>query len=138
MNIEMFTDLALDTPFLEKGRSYVGWDCWGLIYVAYKEIFNVDLPLYTDGYKSTRRREELQSLISKSVLGNWEKVEEYIPGDVAVVRMLGRDCHVGLMLKDRHILHVQERVGVVIENLDQPPWKDKNYDKLEGIYHYVS
>lgn len=132
-----FAERAMDVPFQEKGRSYDGWDCWGLVYVFYKEVAGVELPLYTGDYKSTRRRVELQNLITTEKNDAWKLVDPHDVGDVAVVRMMGRYCHTGVMLADNYMLHVQELVGAVCERIDRPPWRDASYDKVEGIYRYV-
>ncbi len=137
MTLDEFVNRALDVPFEERGRSYDGWDCWGLIYVAYRDLYEIELPTYTGEYHSTRRREELQDLIAQRKMGGWKLSDPHRPGDVALVHMMGRNCHVGLMLSGWDMLHVQAGVSVVVEPIDRPPWRDREYDKVEGIYRYV-
>ncbi len=137
MILDEFMDRAWDVPFKEKGRSYDGWDCWGLVYVAYRDLYNINLPEYTGEYHSTRRREELQSLISMNKDETWELHDPHEPGDVVLVRMMGRNCHIGLMLKDWNMLHVQDGVATIIEPINCPPWRCAAYDKVEGIYRHV-
>lgn len=137
MLLNEFVNLAMDVPFKEKGRSYDGWDCWGLIYVAYRDLYNIDLPTLTGDYQSTRRREELQNLISMRKDEVWELHDPYEPGDVVLMKMMGRTCHIGFMLKNWHMLHVQDKIETVIEPINCPPWRDKAYDKVEGVYRHV-
>lgn len=137
MHLAEFTDRALDVPFLERGRSYEGWDCWGLVYVAYQDLFGIELPLGTGEYQSTRRREELQSLIAARKDELWELHDPHEPGDVALVRMMGRACHVGLMLDGWNMLHVQDGVAAIVEPIDCPPWRCAEYNKVEGVYRHV-
>lgn len=137
MNLDEFTDRALDVPFEERGRSYDGWDCWGLIYVAYRDLYEIVLPTYTGEYHSTRRREELQALIATKKTGGWELSDPHEPGDVALVRMMGRNCHVGLMLSGWNMLHVEDGISAAVEPIDRPPWRSEAYDKVEGVYRYV-
>lgn len=137
MDLDEFIDRALDVPFKEKGRSYDGWDCWGLIYVAYRDIYNIDLPEGTGEYHSTRRREELQNIIARKKTEIWELHDPHEPGDVALVQMMGRNCHIGLMLKAWNMLHVQYKVGPIIEPINCSPWRCAAYDKIEGIYRHV-
>lgn len=137
MILDEFVDRALDVPFEEGGRSYDGWDCWGLVCVAYRDVYGIVLPTHTGEYRSTRRREELQDLIARRKAGSWELSDPHRPGDVALVRMMGRDCHVGLMLSDWDMLHVQAGISAVVEPIDRPPWRDRAYDKVEGIYRHV-
>lgn len=137
MDLMQFVDRAMDVPFLEVGRDYAGWDCYGLIYMAYKDIYSIHLPLATGEYNSTRRREELQALLAIHREGEWKLHDPYEPGDVALVKMLGRNCHIGLMLPDMYMLHVQHGVEAVVERIDRPPWRDEGYDKVEGVYRHV-
>jgi cell wall-associated NlpC family hydrolase len=137
MTLDEFVNRALDVPFKEKGRSYDGWDCWGLIYVAYRDVYETTLPIYTGEYHSTRRREELQNLITQRKMGGWKLNNPHQPGNVALVRMMGRDCHIGLMLSGWDMLHVVSGVSAAIEPINRPPWRDEAYDKVEGIYRYV-
>lgn len=137
MDLAEFTDLAMTVPFVDKGRSFEGWDCWGLIYVAYKKVFDISLPVATDEYNSTRRRLELQRALARNKEAEWVLADPYKPGDVALLNMLGRDCHVGLMFPDMYMLHVQEDVGAIMEPIDCHPWRTDQYDKVEGIYRHV-
>ncbi len=137
MLINEFIERSWDVPFKEKGRSYDGWDCWGLIYVAYRDIYNINLPELTGEYSSTRRREELQSLITRKKDEVWKLHDPHEPGDVAIVRMMGRACHTGLMLEGWNMLHVQDKVAAIIEPINCPPWRSAEYDKVEGIYQHV-
>lgn len=137
MTLDEFVDRALDVPFEEKGRSYDGWDCYGLIYVAYRDVYGVILPTYTGEYQSTRRREELQALIKKGKMEGWVLNDPHQSGNVALVRMMGCDCHIGLMLSGWDMLHVVDGISAAIEPIDRPPWRDKTYNKVEGIYRYV-
>lgn len=137
MELVEFKDRALDVPFVEKGRSFEGWDCWGLVYVAYREVFGISLPAATEEYNSTRRRRELQRALARNKGADWVLADPYEPGDVALVEMLGRNCHVGLMFSDMYMLHVQENIGAVMEQIDRHPWRTDQYDKVEGIYRHV-
>lgn len=137
MEFSEFVDRALDVPFVEKGRSFGGWDCWGLIYVAYRELYGIELPRYTGDYGSTRRREELQVLIKTKMVGTWVPRDPHEIGDVALVQMLGRNCHMGLMLQKMLMLHVQDGVNATVEQIDRAPWRAEQYNKIEGIYRHV-
>ncbi len=50
MNINEFVLKAMAVPFKEKGRDYEGVDCYGIAYLGFKEVFNIQLPTYTDDY----------------------------------------------------------------------------------------
>ena len=46
MDINEFCRKSVGVPFLQHGRDWYAWDCWGLICVAYKELFGIILPAY--------------------------------------------------------------------------------------------
>lgn len=138
MKLSEFVDRALDVPFVEKGRSFEGWDCWGLICVAYCELYGVELLSHTGEYSSTRRREELQTLITtRRELDGWVLHDPYEPGDVVLMKIMGRNCHTGLMLPNMWMLHVLDDVAAVVEQIDRAPWWTDQYNKIEGIYRHV-
>jgi len=139
MTLEQFTDKAISVPFVEKGRSWDGWDCWGVIFMAFKEVCDVDLPHYTGEYSSTIRRDELRALISKCQgTEPWSRIDTPRALDGVLLRIMGRNCHVGLMLDATHCLHVEARRMTFIDDINSIMWRGKGYDKVEGFYRHVS
>ncbi len=136
MTLEQFTDQALSAPFLDKGRSMEGWDCWGLIIIAYKKIKNVDLPSYLE-YTSAIKRDELDSLIKERKNEYWEEIKKPKALDTVLLYLLGKACHIGLMLDATHFLHVQKSVLTYVDNVNSSAWRGRGYDKIEGFYRYV-
>lgn len=135
MHLNQFIERAQEVPFLKKGRSYKGWDCWGLIYLGYRDVYRIQLPRYTDGYNSTRRQRELHDLINRKKTDEvWHKVETYRPGDVALMVLNGQACHVGLMVDQRRTLHVEEQMLAIVEPLEKTAIKNG----LEGVYRHVN
>jgi len=74
ISIEEFIDRAMDVPFLEHGRDYNGWDCWGLVVCGQRDVYGVKLPDLSNQYSSTRRLQELSILIDKNKPGQWAKM----------------------------------------------------------------
>lgn len=130
MDFDEFINKALTVPFLEKGRSFEGWDCYGLIYMAYKEIYGINLPEYLD-YNSTNEYEQLKNLINASK-PLWEEVNRPQSGDVAVFNLSGSPCHVALIVDKYTALHCESKIGTFIESLKAPMWKKR----LDGIYRH--
>ena len=44
MNFEKYINL----PYKHKGRDFSGIDCWGLVYLVYKEEKNILIPNFTE------------------------------------------------------------------------------------------
>lgn len=141
MTLEKFTREAIMVPFEEFGRSWDGWDCWGVLFLGYREILGIELPEYTGDYSSARRRRELQDLIISNrddKRAEWERVEKPKAMDGVLLEMLGRSCHIGLMLDETNVLHVEENCMTMVEDINRPPWRGVGYDKVEGFYRHVS
>jgi len=139
MTLEEFAERALDVPFVEKGRDYDGWDCWGLVYCCYRDVYGITLPSMADQYGSVKRLKELAKLIDANH-EEWAPTDNPQPGNVAILRMSQHSCHVGIMLTPRIVLHIEEVSKVsdfaVAEEIDRAPWKGVGYNNVEGIYRY--
>lgn len=132
MTLNEFVRKALTVPFLEKGRDYSGWDCWGLVYCAYWDIKDLALPAYLD-YGSTREYEKLHALV-ESAKCFWEPAVIPAPMDVALFRISKYQTHVALMVDKRNALHAEQKIGTFIEPVDAAIWRKR----LEGIYRYIA
>ena len=135
LTVEQFIEKALAVPFVEKGRGYDGWDCWGLICVAYWDVRGVFLPSNGDTYSTTHGAEGIRQL-GEAVSGNmsaWSPVHgKRCPLDVALFRIAGRPVHVGLVVEQNLVLHAEEKVGTFVERLSSPMWARR----LEGVYRH--
>lgn len=136
MMLDDFTSRAIAVPFVDKGRSWAGWDCWGAIVLFHQEVLGIRLPSYTEDYSdagsSVRSRENLRHLITRH-LPKWTSVRHTRPGDVVLLNIAGRPIHVGLALGDGRMLHTERKVGTIIERLSSPMWARR----IEGVYRYA-
>jgi len=120
-------------PFLEKGRSKKGWDCWGLAYVLYKEALNINLPLYLEDYTSTGQKDVIGTLITDQLAVMWEEVKAPNEFDIVNIRLRGRPMHIGVYLGKNRFIHALENSGTVIERVDSIMWQNR----IEGFFKYV-
>ncbi len=127
MPIPFWTGHYIGLSFAEHGReASSGLDCWGLVRLVLAEQFAIALPSYSAHYSHTRDGEKLSSLIAAES-EKWNEVEpggEKL-GDVVVLRMMGRPMHVGLVLGDGHMLHIEDGIDSAIESYTGPRWKDR-------------
>lgn len=137
MTLDEFVVRALTVPFVEKGRSFDGWDCWGVICVGLWEVAGVYVPPYTEGYDTTRGSEgcrQLDALISAN-MADWAPARlPWRPLDVALFRIAGRPVHVGMMVDPVRVLHAEEKVGTFVERIASPMW----VKRLEGVYRHAA
>lgn len=132
-----FISKAIEIPFVEKGRSWDGVDCWGLIFLAFKEVHGVDLPEYTGEYKSTRQLRELQNLISKKSGDSWTQVKDPQKMDCILLSVSGTAAHIGLFIDSNgNFLHIERNRNAYIDNINNLMWQGPGYSNIRGYYRY--
>lgn len=60
----MIFDRFVGIPYLDKGRSIVGSDCWGLLFQVYRELRGIELPSYAERYVTGSDRAAMARLIA--------------------------------------------------------------------------
>jgi cell wall-associated NlpC family hydrolase len=119
--VAAFIDKAVAVPYKPLGRDWRGWDCWGLVYVMYRDLLGIYLPMY-DAYQGTEDRFAQNTLILNG-MGNgcWQEVEKPEPLDLAAIKVSGCMCHVGVWVGNRWMLHTLES-GTRCERTDSVSW----------------
>jgi cell wall-associated NlpC family hydrolase len=133
MTMSDFILRAMSVPFADKGRSYESWDCFGLVFCAYRDVFGVQLPAYTDDYDDAGESSATRAQIKDAVLEHkrkWEQVDNPQAMDVVLFCLGGQPLHVGLMIDKKNFIHCEKKIGVVIENIHDTRWKLRK----EGVY----
>jgi cell wall-associated NlpC family hydrolase len=123
-------------PWAEKGRTRDGVDCWGLVRLVYAVQLGIELPSYTEAYASVGERGEIGALMSAdSQRWPWTMLPRGRERglDVAVFRRGGLAAHVGLIVSDSHMLHIEERRESCIVDYGNAPWKHR----LVGLYRHA-
>lgn len=120
-----------EIPFLEKGRTREGVDCWGIPYLIYKDKLNIELPLYIEQYQNTEDEKELARLIGEEKL-SWEEVGSPEIYDVVVLRLKGRPMHVGVCIGNGKFIHCMDTIGTTVEKLDATTWRNR----IIGFHRY--
>ena len=121
-------------PFVEKGRSFDGADCYGLVRLIYKNELGIELPDYLGLYESTNDREKLSKIINDESSKKWlnpEKGKEK-PFDVIILEMRGVPMHVGIVTKPGYMIHCAKGINTVYENYRNMRWEHK----IRGFARY--
>jgi len=124
-------------PWKELGRDRDGIDCWGLFRLVLKEQFQCDLPSYDGiGFVSGSGRETEEKLGSfmTGELNAWRRVEEGRAGDGVLLRIKGHPIHVGVVIAQGSMLHIDRAIDSVIESYDSLQWKRR----FLGTYRHQS
>lgn len=129
----MWWNKYIGLRFVPCGRDRQGCDCYGLVRLALMENFNVAPPLYL-GYDDPNNKVEMAALTTANK-GSWVSVPagQERGGDVALFRIAGLPCHVGLVILPGQMLHVQEGTEASIESYNAPYWRRR----IEGFYRHA-
>lgn len=129
-------------PYLDRGRSRAGLDCWGLFCLIQREQFGRNLPAYDGlGYRdfqgSTRelqRRAMAAFMADAAVRKHWREVpaDAAEPGDGLLLRIMGHPIHVGVCAGAPWFLHIEEGVDSCVERWDALKWQRR----LIGVYRW--
>lgn len=127
----------IGVPFVPRGRDRSGLDCWGLVRLVYSEQLGVTLR-DLDGYVTSRERNAIDGLVNlEASNGLWTKVSltESRAFDVAVFRLRNLQCHLGVLLDRRTMLHATEGKLSACERIfEGTEWATR----LHSIYRHVS
>ena len=121
-----FAERAMTVPFKDMGRDFDGWDCWGLCVVAYRELFQIELP-DVDYTSATRLRENAKILTREKA--QFQQIKTPVLGCIALITRGGRPIHAGLVSTHGLILHCEERVWTVQESITAL--------RIDGYYRYA-
>jgi len=120
-------------PFEEKGRSHEGIDCYGLIFLIFREQFGIDLPSYTEDYTTTHDKASVSALMMRESM-DWPEIPlaRARPGDVMILRVQGQPWHCGLIVDPPHFVHAVRVVGTVRARWDSALWEKR----IMGVHRH--
>ena len=124
----------IGAPFMSHGRELdgAGFDCWGLVMCASRELFGRELPDYP-GYMDARQVCDVAPLFEAR--SGWKSrargAEQ--PGDVVVLRIIGHATHAGLVIRPGHMLHTMLYCNSCIEPYGADKWRHR----VEGFYSWL-
>jgi cell wall-associated NlpC family hydrolase len=101
-------DRFVGLPYLDKGRDLAGVDCWGLVWMVYRELLGIELPSYSDRYVTGSDRRAIARLIAGE-LDEWREITVTLeqPFDCVLMREGGLPRHIGIVTSAGMLLHVQ-------------------------------
>jgi len=130
----------IEIPFAERGYSREGVNCWGLVYLIYKEQLKIDLPTYQEEYVTPYDLKELAAIAGRDGASvDWVAVEEGRLGDVAVFNMNGGFAsHSGFVLGEGWMINARRSIWSCCEQYTRPFWKRRLKPAPAGIYRHRS
>ena len=119
-------------PFVSKGRSFNGCDCYGLVKLYYKEILNIDIPETIITVEQPRRTfANYLNEISK----NWTATT---PAKNVVVAMSVNAehpnlvTHFAVMIDDKRFIDTRENMSSYLTSIDDERIKNQ----IKGFYKW--
>lgn len=115
-------------PYLEKGRTRAGVDCWGFVRLILAEVAGQSLPDYSDAYTRPGDQTSVAAAVESGLRDGWQQVDRPQALDLLILRIAGRPWHCAAMLNAAMFIHVPPpgRDGrqqlSCIERLDSPQW----------------
>lgn len=96
-------------PYVVLGRGYDGADCWGLVYLFYRDVFGIEIPTYSEFLESNGNRPRVvNTLVNQVKDRDWKQVEQKRHGDVVLMRTGKNEHHVGIFVEPNFILHSED------------------------------
>lgn len=122
-------------PFVDRGRSFEGADCWGLVALIYKTELSIELPSY-GAISSKDLLSVAKAMKDGKDFGDWVAVDQQKEFDVIVMSgRVGHEklaIHVGIAVDENKIIHTEQGVNVVV--VDRNHYQVKN--RIIGTYRY--
>lgn len=119
-------------PYVSKGRTIEGSDCWGIILLAAKSLYDLSLPDYTT-YEDSCDGTQTEHIFNDRYV-NWVDVplDAKMPGDVIVLRIMGEPMHAALYLGDGKMLHTMSGRDSCIDRIGSQGWQNR----IDGVYRW--
>lgn len=102
--------------WIDQGRDLAGVDCYGLVWLAFRELRGIEIASLCDRYVTGADRRDIAGLIDGE-LDRWAEIApgHEAPFDVVLVRDGRFVSHVGLVTQPGMMLHVARGGTSVIE-----------------------
>lgn len=126
-------DRFVGIPFREGGRDLSGCDCWGLLWLVFRDLRGVELPSYCDRYVTFADRKAIADLIAGES-EPWQEIQagQEQPFDAVKVRRAGLVAHVGLVVAPGLMLDVCAGTCSRIQRLGDAALRRR----IAGFYRY--
>jgi cell wall-associated NlpC family hydrolase len=126
-------DRFVGIPYLDRGRSLVGVDCYGLLHLVFRELRGIELPSHADRYQTAADAAAIAALINDE-LDPWDEIS---PGDEQIfdgvlLREAGFVRHVGVVAAPGLVLHVERGETSRIERYHSGSLRHR----LVGFFRY--
>jgi len=129
----MWSDSYMGIPFVHRGSTWNGCDCWGLVRLVYEEELGITLPAHDVYIDDSPESRQAAAEEAKAERQNWRRVDIPQPYDVVLLRIEGMPCHAGVVVDGRHFLHITSGSESSLEQLYGTHWRKR----IDGFFRYA-
>jgi len=106
-------------PYEPHGRAYSAADCWGIVYLYYRDVLGLPIPSYVAEMQDREFRPRgIGPLVDVERERHWIEIDAPREGDVVLMRNGRHHNHVGIYLDGGRTLHAEGPGPSTIERLD--------------------
>jgi cell wall-associated NlpC family hydrolase len=121
-------------PYVPNGRDYGGADCWGILFLYYRDVLGSPIPSYSAEMEAREfRRNAIAPLMAAEREKIWRQVEQPQTGDGILIRAGGHESHVGVYIGNGRMLHSEGPGPSTIERIGDMRWKNR----ISGFYRLI-
>ncbi|WP_434712998.1 C40 family peptidase [Rhizobium sp. YTUHZ045] len=120
-------------PYVPHGRNYGGADCWGILFLYYRDVLGIQIPSYTAEMAEVDfHRHEIAQLIAAEREQQWTEVSTPAKGDCVLMRVGRDESHVGVFIGNGQMLHSEGPDPSRIERVGDMRWRNR----IVGYFRY--
>jgi hypothetical protein len=119
--MKLFISRAIGVPFLDRGRDFDGWDCWGLVVAFYREVYHLTIESCDELSIIENPKEAIRAMIERAKRWTLVDVGQEHTGNVAI----WRPAHASIVLPGRRMLHCLEGKATCIERYNHTMWRQR-------------
>ena len=116
-------------PYVDKGCSMVGADCYGLARMITSEIYNKKMPPLNHDYESAFDFDEMAQAVTRTKQ-EYFKLDTAEEGCIVLLKVKGIECHIGTVISGNSFIHTLGGHDSCLERLDSAMW----VKRIEGFY----
>jgi len=111
------------------GTPYEKMDCFEVAKSYYKHVLGIDLKKY---YEYTPEEKLVIQNLIHSNRGDFVRVENPEPGDIALAKIFGIECHILVYIGQGKLLHTTKGTGCVLDRRERWDKTISGYFRLRG------
>ena len=116
-------------PYDKGGRSYEGADCWGLVWLFYRDQLGIDLPEFAEASQLESSKALARFVDANIPTINAKPVLQPERGDLVVMKFRGSPVHIGFWY-DHRVFHTLKGHDSVAEHAGSP----RIATRIQGYY----